>query len=118
MSDPHRDVAVEDHIKTMMANTGRSKDNERRMGKVEDRQGDFRERLSVIERITKAIEELPIKVAELAAAARNVEDLPRQFTELRISVEGGNTARNRLIVIFGIVFAAINVGLAIWAVSQ
>ena len=118
MSDPHKDVDVEDHVRLMMANSSRSKENERRLGKVEDRQADVRERVSVIERVTKAIEELPVKIAELASAARLVEDLPKQFTELRISVEGGNTARNRLIVIFGVLFAAINVGLAIWAVTQ
>ena len=114
MSDPH-DVDVEDHIKTMMANTGRSKRNAARLDLVEPRQGDLRERMGVVERVIKAVETLPERVAELAGAAKAVADLPERFTAMEIERTGSARARTIILSVLAVALVAVNVGVAIWA---
>ena len=106
MSDLHKDVDVEDHIRTMMANTSRSKNNEKRIGTVERKQDEVREVL-----IPAVREEVKVVRQEM----RHLSSLPAQVQkngdELR-----ENGAYNRatrwfiasLVVITGLVVALVN----------
>ena len=118
MSDPHKDVDVEDHIRTMMANTGRSKRNAARLDEIEPKQDDERERLLVVERVLKAVEELPLRVAELTVAANAVVDLPAGMADLKAAVIGRDKARNIIVGIVGLVLVALSLIVSIWGVTR
>ena len=106
MSDLHKDVDVEDHIRTMMANTSRSKNNEKRICDVERKQDEVREVL-----IPAVKEEVKIVRQELQHLANLPEQVRKNGDELR-----ENGAYNRatrwliasLVVITGLIVTLVN----------
>jgi len=103
MSDLHKDVDVEDHIRTMMANTSRSKSNEKRI--VERKQDEVREVL-----IPKVRSEVEMALQELKHLASLPEQVRKNGDELR-----ENGAYNRatrwliasLVVITGLIVTLV-----------
>ena len=81
MSDSHKDVDVEDHVKTMMNNTGRSKRNSSRLDEVERKQDEVREVLipAIREEVRlarqeyQALKNLPTIVQDNGKAITNVQ---------------------------------------------
>jgi len=75
MSDPHKDIDVEEHVRTIMGNISRSKANAAEIRELKVKQDDVREvklpgheqRISANENLLKRFIDLPEKVTELMA---------------------------------------------------